>query len=600
MEPHASEPRSDWAPAAIVDTVLVIVVALAFRLLFVAETTREALFRTPPPGLDVDLHWQAARMLRSGAPVQLEWMQLSAPVHALLLAAEQWLFGESMSRLRVLSAVLGALTWGALHRVLLARTASRASALIVALVAAAMPTLVYFDATLLKSSFELTCLVAVIALAIVAEREDRGRRLAAIGAGVGLCLATVTLSQRSALVLSALVLAHLLLLGARSWRRRVGLAIPAAAVLAAALFGFAERGLLSGPLRFACLPTGGIHLRIGMQPGGTGIYSPLPGVPAMPYGHTFVGRMLAEVEEGRPLTPAQADAHHLARALLWLRHDPLAATQLMLHKARLFLSDYEVKDNDSLPALRTRFRELRSPFGWGTALVLAALGILRLVSLRMWRALSLPGAMLLGTLLVTTVGFVTSRYRLHAVVPLLVLSADGVLLLIERARAHGGTVGLWRRWAGPAAVALTMGMLAFLPIDPATAGGLESNAAESERSAEQAALRIAELDALRGDSPDTEVERALRLALLHRDSEAYAKLEALSRQNELRRPEAVRLWITYLLWLGDYDGLDAMLQGLRASAPALFESVSRHHPVLEQAVLDRLVLPGARSAQVLR
>jgi hypothetical protein len=93
--------------SSVVETALIVLVAFAFRAVFIAETRYEAPFDLPPPGLDVDLHWQAARMLRADLPVQFEWRMLSAPLHPLLLALGQALFGESILRLRILSAAAG-------------------------------------------------------------------------------------------------------------------------------------------------------------------------------------------------------------------------------------------------------------------------------------------------------------------------------------------------------------------------------------------------------------------------------------------------------------------------------------------------------------
>jgi hypothetical protein len=298
------------ARPAVADTLAVVAVAFALRALFIQETLRE----TPVPGFDVDLHWQAARMLRAGAPVQLEWMMVSAPVHPLLIAAQQILFGESMLRLRLVSAASGALTWGLLHRAVLARTGSRAVSLITGLLAATVPALIYFDGTLFKTSFELTFLVAVVWLAGAAWRGLAPPRDWLAGCAAGTLLAALSLSQRNALALSVLVLVALLCAGPLPWRRRALLAGSATLVLSAALFFFSIRSSLTGPFKSACLPLGGIHLRVGLQPGATGYYTPVPGVPAWPYGHAFEARMLAEMEEGRALTPPLADAqvHFLA------------------------------------------------------------------------------------------------------------------------------------------------------------------------------------------------------------------------------------------------------------------------------------------------
>lgn len=75
---------------------LIFFLAFVIRLLFILETMNIPAFRTPNPGMDIDIHWQAARLIVQGATTSEPYFELMMPstppssILAGLLAGDSW------------------------------------------------------------------------------------------------------------------------------------------------------------------------------------------------------------------------------------------------------------------------------------------------------------------------------------------------------------------------------------------------------------------------------------------------------------------------------------------------------------------------------
>ena len=92
---------------------LIFLLAFVIRLLFILETMDIPAFRTPNPGMDIDLHWQAARLIVQGATTSepyFELMMCSTPLHQYWLAFWQVILGDSLIPHRLLNALIASLS----------------------------------------------------------------------------------------------------------------------------------------------------------------------------------------------------------------------------------------------------------------------------------------------------------------------------------------------------------------------------------------------------------------------------------------------------------------------------------------------------------
>ena len=197
----------------------------------------------------------------------------------------------------------------------------------------------------------------------------------------------------------------------------------------------------------------------------------------------------------------------------------------MWTKATYFVNDFEIKGEDYLPYVRALLA--RAP---------VVTGVLRL-ALRAWHAgahalllqrrlelVALLGGLLLCVLAANVFGFVMSRFRLPAVIPLALLAAPGLVSLAELGR-DGTQPRRLRAAALTIAVAVLAGWLAFRPALAHTDRGFLRRAEENRQlsiTAEQAAarLRTADDDSARG------YRSSSRSAAARRRSRRFSALRA--------------------------------------------------------------------------
>jgi len=180
-------------------------------------------------------------------------------------------------------------------------------------------------------------------------------------------------------------------------------------------------------------------------------------------------------------------------------------------------------------------------------------------------------------------GQVTSRYRLHAVVPLFLLSGQGMLLIADRWRSRE----LRSAWA-PLATAIVAGVLAYGPLPAAIRKKpipLDSLDAPSLR----AEASLAELAAIPG-GPEGSLRRAKVLMALRRDSEAMIELRPFVDGSGRVDLWAARTWLDYLLLLGWYDEAASFVARMTRLDVDLGSRLLYGFDPLSQWVLDVLVL----------
>jgi len=174
----------------------------------------------------------------------------------------------------------------------------------------------------------------------------------------------------------------------------------------------------------------GIHFYVGSQPRGDGGYAQVVGVTDDVFGHVDDARAVAEASRGRPLTPGEVSRYWFGRGIDEITRDPAGYVRLLGRKVRRIVAPEEENDfGDEWADYVARSAALRAGIGFGTVAPLAVLGLVLAVARRsalLWSA-ALAGAYVV-TLLVF---FVTGRYRLPLVPPLLLLAGAGLVWLTD-------------------------------------------------------------------------------------------------------------------------------------------------------------------------
>lgn len=543
----------------------VLLATLLLQGAFLFETQAFPDFRQPLPGLDINLHWQAARQLRSGGLKEpnVEAAMLSAPLPMLWLAATQELLGESMWPHRILYCLLGTVAVGVLFSLGRVLTGSVLGGATAAGLLALQPTFVYSSSLPLKTTVDLLLLASGLLLTLRAHVAFTPSAAAARATLAAALFLVAALNQWASLGPWLVVIASV---AARHRPRPGGRAVTLVPlVVALALLPLVRSALgdLSAPSGAPwCWPQWGIHMLIGAQPGATGVYQPVPGIQSSPRGHTLEARLAAEARLGGPTTPDEADAFFSAQTRAAAAADPSRALRLLWRKVRLFFNAFEPKENFFVDELRQRSAVLRRmPQAWGWLVVLAAAGAAALAQRRQWALLTLLMGLLSATAVATVLTFVTARYRFAAVIPLALLAAQAVVAAagVARRLLLAGRQGIVQSTPAASVMLLAGALAAWVAfgevISPADRAAMLQRARANVRGSERAIRLEERLAALRAEGIQSDTARREEIRLvraLSRDSQALA----LARERLQEQPdeaESATIVIEYLILLGSYD-----------------------------------------------
>ncbi len=373
-----------------------------------------------------------------------------APLYVYFLSVVIAIFGDSLWTLRLLGLLIGVASVGMTY--ILARSfLSRDLSLIAAFIHAIYPTAVYFDGELLLDPL-FTLLVQLALWCTLHWWKDQTIR-GAFWCGLFWGLASIT--RPTALVLAAALLIAILL-----WKNSGKIRIRSAFALAAGLFlcvapiTIRNLAVAGDPVLIAS--QGGINFFIGNNSHADGISAILP----QPFGHNWQIAdisYVAEVKEGKPLSPGQVSDYWTGQAYQWILHHPLDWLSLSLKKLYYSISDREISNNRDMDAFFQKIPFLGShplSFAW-----IFALGVVGAIA--GWRA-STPVRILSLTVLLfilaNSLFFVNSRFRLPEIPLLIILSINALAWILRdrNYRTRTGMLGL--------AAAVALFMFSFLPV----------------------------------------------------------------------------------------------------------------------------------------
>lgn len=402
----------------------VVTLALALRLLHLHAVAPLVLDRPPEIGMD---RWLAMHVAEAVARGDLlgGWSAEydSTPGYAYVLGAVLRASGHRWLPALVLQALLGALACLLVYGIG-RRLWSPAAGLIAAVLLATYAPALFYETLLVKFAL-VTVTVAALLYCVARATDDGGGRW---GALAGVALGMLQALRGNALFV-AVPCAWWLIRGRRASAALAGLVAGATLVL----LPLAVRDHVAAA-HGRGTSLWGIHFYVGTQPGADGAYTPVPGVRDDVVGHVVDARARAEEAEGHPLSAAGVSWHWFRRGLHAIRADPAAYLRLEARKLYLALDGAEEGSfgDDYADAVAASWVLRRLPLvTFGSVVPLGLLGLL--VALRERRALLLAW-FAIAYVLSLLVFFVTARYRLPLVVPMLVLAGGALDWLARRLR----------------------------------------------------------------------------------------------------------------------------------------------------------------------
>lgn len=399
-----------------------LLVRAGFAILFAQNPLGRYLY------LDSRLYDQIALAIGAGTPHTGAFFV--EPLYAYLLAATYWMAGHQLWLVRGLQALGGAAT-AVLAAALGERICNRRGAWICGLATALYGPLVFYDAMVLKTSFEILLLTTIGWLLLAAWRSPSVAKFAGVGALLGIAV----LLRGNFLVLAPLVIA------AAWWATPRGKALRAGGFAAALLVAIVPLLAFNHARSGAWLLTTGAGMNFyqGNNAEATGGLEIPTYIQTDPEHEEADSIAEASRRAGRALSAVESSSFWFQESTQYIRASPVAWLRLMGSKLVLFWNHFEAADDLSLPYTRRVI-----PFLWIPCLGFWLIGPLGLAGamagLRNGAERRILAGVVLLWMLSVVLFHVADRYRLAIVPLLIVLGCRFVHDLTAAWRSEPGTV----------------------------------------------------------------------------------------------------------------------------------------------------------------
>ena len=393
-------------------------VALAIRLIFLFEMRGSALFSVllgDSAGYD---RW--AKQITSGQWIGTE-VFYQAPFYPYFLAIVYTIFGPSTWAVRIIQALIGALT-AALLTHAGRKWFGALPGLLTGLMLAFYPPAIFFDGMVQKSVFDALWISGLLAVAPAFD----ARKSLVLAALTGGLLGLFALTRENALALVPVFTIWMAIRPNKDRRRRMQ---HVAALWGGLLLVLLPVGLRNATIGGRFLLTTaqfGPNFYIGNNPQADGFYQPLRKWRAEVKFEQRDAKELAESAAGRTLTPAEVSRYWSRRSWDFIRTQPLAWMKLTWRK---WLMTWNASENIDTEAIEAYSDEswllyLTGPFlHFGLLAPFAAIGVT--LTMRRWRTLWLLYAIIAVLAVSVALFFVFARYRFPLVHPLMLFAAVG-------------------------------------------------------------------------------------------------------------------------------------------------------------------------------
>ena len=393
----------------------VLIVALGVRLLVLREM-RSSPFATILLG-DGEVYDAWAQRIVGG-----DWVGrgifYQSPLYPYCLAIIYATLGHTVQVVRVLQAGLGAVGCALLCKAG-TRLMGRRAGLLAGLLLALYPPAIFYDLLIQKSAIEMLCMCGLLwSVALLAERPTLWR-----AAYAGVPLGLLTIVRENSIVLVPVIATWLI---AQIGGKRLVTAMMLAWM--ATLAPIVGRNLLVGGEFALTTSQMGPNLYIGNHADATGTYMPLKAGRGNALFEQEDAFALAQVAEGRVLSPREMSAYWRDAALEWVAAQPVAALKLQIRKVALAVNAIEIGDSEDVYTYGEYSALLRigmRVFHFGILLPLALFGALTAGNRR--SRLTLVYVLWAAYTGSVVVFFVLGRYREPGVAMLALPAAAGIV-----------------------------------------------------------------------------------------------------------------------------------------------------------------------------
>jgi len=391
-------------------------IALAIRLLYIWQISYAPFFDLRLG--DAESYHLWARRIAHG-----DWLGqgvfYQAPLYPYFLAIVYRLFGDHVTTVRLVHAVIGSASCALVARAGMTLFGCRGA--IAGLLIAIYPTALFLD-SLLEKSVLVTLLTAAL-VAVIAGARDRITAVRHLW--IGIILGLLALTRENALLL--IVPVAWWVRSVSTWRM-VRLMVLGVAIV---LLPVALRNLAIGGEFQLTTSQLGPNFYIGNHIGATGTYEALVEAHGSAADEREDATRLAEQASGRRLTAGEVSRYWLRRSLDDIRSQPLDWLALVSRKFALALNALETADTESQDVYAEWSWLLRvlSPFNFGVLLGVAAFGIA--LTANAWRRIWFLHAIAVTYTLSVAAFYVFARYRFPIAVMLTIFAAGGLAVAFD-------------------------------------------------------------------------------------------------------------------------------------------------------------------------
>ena len=404
---------------------IITIFALLFRIGYLLTVVQDPLLNYLQVAPDSDMFDRWAMSMVESGDWSGEWVFFIGPLYAYLLGIIYSIFGHSLFAVRVIQLLLGAITAGIVYATG-DRIFGRTAGVIAGIIAAVYLPAVFFGTLLLPTTAILFGVAFGLYFLILGVDFRRPWPFVLSGLALGL-----TALGRPNILLFVVVLTAIFLLVKRDkfhWKLIASFIVP---IIIAVGLTFAHN-LIKEDDPVLVSSQAGINFYIGNSPGAAGIYyTPIADMDRPEELNLFGARAVAESATGETMKPSQVSRWWFVEGLKFIKDNPGDASTLYIRKLRLLTGDYEVALNYDYYFMRTVsfFHRIPIPF-YGIIFALGTLG-----AIASWRKYGYKGMIpvLFAGLyaLSVMVFFVTARYRMPLILPLIIFAGYSVTWLID-------------------------------------------------------------------------------------------------------------------------------------------------------------------------
>lgn len=444
---HADPPRSRRAGRRVWIWFLVLVmIAVSLRLVYLSRILDAPDMLSP----ELDSSWHKTEAMRiAGGRLLPDAPLWRAPAYQYFLAPLFLLSKGDTTLPRTVQVLLSGVTCGLIFLLGL-RVFNRKAGIIAGLLACGYQMHIYFSTELLAVTFEV--FVNTILLLMILRANERSTTGAWFAAGTLLGFSAVVRPN----ILVFAVFLFLFVLGWKKWRSNLRAALSLTAGTLLLVLPVTALNVIQGGDRVLIAYQGGPNFYIGNGPHADGRTVIVPGGFEQEYSHRLneyqcqvqmMSDLHTEREMGRELKPSEQDRFWYTKTFQYIAKEPASFLCLLTRKLYYFWNSFEVSNNRDIRTFLEEYSPwMRVPLPWfGLVAPLALAGIL--ISRRTGRNERLLLLFLAAQMLSVLLFFVCARYRMSAVIVLLLFAG----FLLERVWDEIRR-GDWRRTAITAAI----------------------------------------------------------------------------------------------------------------------------------------------------